>query len=227
MVTEKKIPTTRVSDVAWLMADEGACPHSVWFISRHGRSGRVMENGSGYIDGNPGRTSLVRETAARLEELGDDVFLAIRNGFEATGSWSGARITGRPDIIARHVDGRVTVYDFRPGDPSAADEMQVRLAMYLLPRSNHGLWRGTRPDGCVVYTDGTERHFRADEIDEEFVEKVAVVMRQIVSDEPARYMPSARECGRCVLTADDCSERIEGGSGVPGDDSPGSRHSIC
>ena len=51
-------------------------------------------------------------------------------------------------------------------------------------------------------------------------------MRQIVSDQPARYVPSAQECGRCVLTGEECSERIEAGSGPPGDDSPDGHHSI-
>ena len=215
MTTEKKIPTTRVSEVARLMAIEGACPHSVWFLSRHTKSRRVMEDGPGPMVTNPGRTSLVRSTAASLEELGNDVFPALRNAFQATGSRSGARIAGRPDIIARHADGSVTVYQVRSGDPSAADQMEIRLTMYLLPRSNHGLWRGTIPDGCVLYTDGTERRIGAGEIDDEFRERVAAVMRQIASDEPAKYVPSASECARCMLTSDDCSERIEGGRRPP------------
>ena len=41
-------------------------------------------------------------------------------------------------------------------------------------------------------------------------------MRQIASDEPARHVPSTGECARCVLTADDCSERIEAESHSPG-----------
>jgi hypothetical protein len=42
------------------------------------------------------------------------------------------------------------------------------------------------------------------------------MMRQIASDEPARHVPSTGECARCVLTADDCSERIEAESHSPG-----------
>ena len=213
MTTEKTIPTTRVIDLARLLVDDSACPHSVWFTSRHSISGRNGGDGPGPIDGNADVRSLARDTAARLEERGDSVFPEIRNGFEATGSLSGARVSGRPDIIARGPDGSVTVYDVRSGEPRPADEMQVRLAMYLLPRSNLGLWRGSRPDGCVLYTDGTERRIEADELDAEFRERVAAVMRQIASDEPAGYVPSTGECGRCVLTGDECRKRVEAGNG--------------
>ena len=133
---------------------------------------------------------MIRETAARLEQRGDDVYLELRNGFEATGSRSGARIVGRPDIIVRHTDGSVTVYDVRSGELGATDEALVKLYMYLLPRSNHGLWRRARPDGCVLYDDGTERRIAAAEIDDEFRERVTEVMRQIAADQPARHVPS-------------------------------------
>ena len=169
---------------------------------------RSVVHGRDPSDGSDGHSSVVRETAGRLERRGEDVFLEFRNGFEATGSVSGARIAGRPDIIARHADGSVTVYDVRMGEPRAEDEVRVKLCMYLLPRSNQGRWRRSRMDGCVLYADGTERRIGANDIDDKFKEMVADVMRQIASDGPARYVPSVRECGRCVLTGDDCSERI-------------------
>ena len=201
--------STHVSDLAKLLSGDNSCLFSVWFRSWH-RDYETTRNGSDQTDWNALRSSLVRETAARLEQRGGDVYPAIRNGFEATGSRSGARIfSGRPDIIVRHADGSVTVYDVRSGEPGVADEVLMKLYMYLLPRSNHGLWRGARPDGCVLYEDGTERRIAADEIDDEFRKSIAGVMRQIASDEPGRHVPSTSECGRCVLTADDCSERIE------------------
>lgn len=227
MTTEKKTPSTRVSDVARLMAYDRSCVHRTWFLSRYSSSIRANENGHDPIDRDPRHTSLIRKTAARLEENGDEVYPALRNAFEARGSMSGARVTGRPDLIARGSDGTVTVYDFMDGEPSEANELQVRLYMYLLPRSNHGRWRGSRPVGCVLYADGTERRVEADEVDEEFVERVADVMRQIASDEPARYVPSAEECGRCLLTSSECSMRIEAGPELPDSAGLGSTPGIC
>ena len=208
MTGDRITPSTHVDDIARLLTDEGSCPHSVWSGSRYGGPGRAVVRVRDPSDGSDGHSSVVRETAGRLEKRGDDVFPAFRNGFEATGSVSGARIVGRPDIIARHADGRVTVYDLGTGEPGDEDEVRVKLCMYLLPRSNQGRWRGSRMDGCVLYADGTERRIGADEVDDRFKGMVADVMRQIGSDGPARYAPSVRECGRCVLTGDECSERI-------------------
>ena len=177
-ITRRKVRTsTHVSSLAKLLAGDSSCLFSVWFRSWH-RDYETTGDGSEQADWNVRRSSLVRETAACLEQRGDDVYLELRNGFEATGSRSGARVVGRPDIIARQPDGSVTVYDVMGGEPVAADEALMKLYMYLLPRSNHGLWRGARPDGCVLYDDGTERRIAAAEIDDEFRERVAEVMRQ-------------------------------------------------
>ena len=224
IATEKKIPSTRIGDVARLMADDTACPHSTWFTSRYRGSLRKNEDGHRSIETNPKRTSMIRKVAATLEARGEDVYPALRNGFEARGSRSGARVTGRPDIIARDADGGVTVYDVRDGGPNSTDETRVKLCMYLLPRSNHGRWRRSKPHGCVTYSDGTERRIAADEIDEEFTERVTAVMREIASDEPARYTPSAGECGQCALSRDDCSERVESDAT---DDRPDRRLDSC
>ena len=209
--------STHISSLARLLAGDNSCLFSVWFRSWR-RDYETIGDGSEQVDWNAHRSSLIRETAARLEQRGDDVYLELRNGFEATGSRSGARISGRPDIIARQPDGSVTVYDVRSGEHGAADEALVKLHMYLMPRSNHGLWRRSRPEGCVLYDDGTERRIAAAEIDDEFRKRFAGVMRQIAAEEPARHVPGTSECGRCVLTAYDCSERVDVESGSPGGD---------
>ena len=213
MSIETKTPSTRVSDVGRLMGDETSCTHSIWYQSRYSSSLGTNENGHGSIDRDPRRTSLIRKTAADLEERGHKVHPSLRNHFESRGSRSGARVSGRPDLIARDPDGTVTVYDVRDGEPNDGDDLQIRLYMYLLPRSNQGRWRGSSPFGCIVYPDGTERRIEAAEIDEEFSERLAGVMRQVASDDPAGHMPSADECGRCPLTSAHCSERIESGPG--------------
>ena len=160
MTIRKKRPSTHASGLAKLLAADNSCLFPVWFRSWH-RDYETTGDGSDQADWNVRRSLVVRETAARLEQRGDDVYLELRNGFEATGSRSGGRIVGRPDIIVRHTDGSVTVYDVRSGELGATDEVLGKLYMYLLPRSNHGLWRRARPDGCVLYDDGTERRNRS------------------------------------------------------------------
>ena len=209
MTTQRRTPSIRVDDVAGLMANSDTCPHRVWHAGRHSSSLRTGQQ----IEAEPAQASVVRRLAADLEGPGIEVYPSLRNGFEATGSRSGARFKGRPDIITRNQGGEVTVYDVRDREPTAVDILRVKLAMYLLPRSNHGRWRRSVPSGCVLRADGSERRIEAGEIDGEFVERVAGVMRQLASPEPTVRVPGASECGRCVLTSSECAERIELGTG--------------
>ena len=83
----------------------------------------------------------------------------------ARGSRSGARVVGRPDLIAREPGGNVSVYDVRNGEPGDAAVVAVKLHVYLLPRANLGLWRRSRPAGCVLYPYGSQKRVEAEEID--------------------------------------------------------------
>ena len=112
-------------------------------------------------------------------------------------------------LVGAEILGRTSGRQFLKGRVFA----RVKLTMYLLPRSNHGRWRRSVPSGCVLRPDGTEHRIDADEIDGEFAERVAGVMRQLASPEPAVRVPGASECGRCVLTSSECAERIEPGTG--------------
>ena len=207
LTTQSNVSTTHVQDLARLMATDGMCPHRVWHTSRHPGPMRT----STATDADPAHASRVRKLAGDLEDEVAEVYPALRNAFEVSGSRSGARLKGRPDIIIRDSDGLVTVYDVQEHEPDPADELVVKLCMFLLPRSNNGRWRGSQPSGCVLYPDGSGKHIEADEIDAGFIESVAVAMRQLASDEPAPRVPSAAECGRCPLTAEECSDRVEMG----------------
>ena len=154
MTTEKKIPSTRVNEVARLMADDNSCSHSVWRESRHASTLRSRDSQPDPIDRNPRRISLIHKTAAELEERGQEVVHpSFCNHFEARGSLSGARETGRPDLIARDPDGAVTVYDVRDSQPGEADELPTKLYMYLLRRANMGRWRGSRPAAPLTHDE--------------------------------------------------------------------------
>ena len=66
-------------------------------------------------------------------------------------------------------------------------------------------------DGAVVYSDGADVRIGAGDITAEFREQVAAFMMRIVSHEPARAVPSAREFNWCELGKEYCPERIESG----------------
>ena len=103
------------------------------------------------------------------------------------------------------------MYDVKTGEPRTSDEIQVKLYVLLLPRSDHSQWRGVRMDGAVVYSDGTDVRVGAGDTTSEFREQVAAFMTRIVAAEPARAVPSARECNWCELSREYCPERIESG----------------
>ena len=204
MTTRSNMSTTHIRDLAGLMAARDSCPHRLWHALRQPSIRR-----GGPIDSDPGHASRVRQLASDLDSKVAEVYSSLRNAFEVSGSRSGARLKGRPDIITRSADGDVTVYQVADGEPTLANELAVMLAMYLLPRSNTGRWRGSQPSGCVIHPDGSEKRIEADAIDDAFAERVAVVMRQLVSDDLPPRVPSAGECGRCPLTSEECSERFE------------------
>ena len=74
MTAEKKIPGTRVTEVARLMADVNSCAHRVWFLSRYSGALGLNENGHDPIDRDPRRNQLTRKTFADLEERGHRVY---------------------------------------------------------------------------------------------------------------------------------------------------------
>lgn len=222
MTTRSNISTTHIRDLAELMAARDSCPHRLWHTLRQ----PAMMRG-GPVDADPAHASRVRQLAAELEGQIAEVYPALRNAFEVSGSRSGARLKGRPDIITRTAEGDVTVYEVSDGEPALADELVVKLAMYLLPRSNAGRWRGSLPSGCVLYPDGSEKRIEAGAVDDTFAERVAVVMRQLASDDPAPRVPSAAECGRCTLTTEECSDRVETGPDRVTEERPGELRDSC
>ena len=121
-------------------------------------------------------------------------------------------MAGKPDLLAVHPDGRTTVYDVKTGRELDSHQAQVKLYIYLLPRARETRWHGMSFDGCVVYSDGVQRQIPNSAIDDEFRNAVRNLMRRVVSDAPARRVPSSQECRFCILSATDCPERIDSGA---------------
>ena len=61
----------------------------------------------------------------------------------------------------------------------------------------------------MVYPDGREVSIPSDSVDEAFKARVADFIRKMVSDTPARRVPSLSECAWRHLTTADCSDRME------------------
>ena len=76
---------------------------------------------------------LDQQLAAELEEQGCQVFIDRQNDFRVEISRSGMVISGTPDVIAVHPDGRALIYDVKTGHPQASYTAQEQLYMCLLP----------------------------------------------------------------------------------------------
>ena len=211
MATRRDTPRTQITGLSKLMAGDNACLFRPWFKSWHHSYKRLSGGGEGLATWQARHSLAVHELADRLEREGCEVFIEDQNWFDTRSSASGSILTGKPDVIALHPDGSATVYDVKTGQPRPSDEIQVKLYVLLLPRSDHSRWKGVSMDGAVVYSNGTDVRVGAGDITAEFREQVAAFMTRIVAHGPARAVPSARECNWCELSREYCPERIESG----------------
>ena len=148
---------TQITGLSKLMAGDNSCLFRPWFKSWHHSYKRLSGGGEGLATWQARHSLAVHELADRLEREGCQVFIEDQNWFDTRSSASGSILTGKPDVIALHPDCTATVYDVKTGGPRLSDEIQVKLYVMLLPRSEHSRWPGVSMDGAVVCSDGDRR----------------------------------------------------------------------
>ena len=195
--------------IARYLVGEKSCQWAAWFKTNNQGFDRVPSTFDS-ARWNMEHTDLLNELADRLEARGCRLYIERQNEFKTESPNSGLVIHGRPDIIAVDPEGRTTIYDVKTGQESDSHVAQVQIYMYLVPKAKGGRWRGTTFDGGLVYKDGTEKAIPASSVNGAFVNRVAEFMRRMMSDTPARRVPSAPECGWCDIGSADCPERVEG-----------------
>lgn len=201
-------PYIHVTWVAKALVGDRSCLWATWFKANHEHYARVP-SGFDSARWNMEHTDLMNELISELEGRGCEVFIEKQNDFKVVSSRSGTLIHGVPDIIAVHPDGGATIYDAKTGQPSASHVAQVQLYMYLVPRAQNGRWRGTTFEGALVYPGGHEVTVPAESVNEAFIGRVTKFVQSMVSDKPARRVPSLAECRWCDLTRGDCPDRME------------------
>ena len=201
MTRTRSSPYLHVTWIAKYLVGEKNCLWAAWFKSNH----------QGYAKArwNMQHTDLLNELIAELEEQGCEIFIERQNEFRVLSARSGTVISGRPDIIAVHLDGNAKIYDVKTGRLLDSHVAQVQLYMYLIPRAQLTRWRGVKFEGALAYPDGSEIAVPADSVDEAFIERVAKFIRTVTSNLPARRVPSVSECNWCDLTIEDCSDKME------------------
>lgn len=202
--------------VTWLsrlLVGDASCEWASWYKAHYSGYSRASRDFS-LSTWKMHHTRLLNDVRDRLEAEGHTVTTERANWFKLQGG-SGAMVAGQADLVAVSSDGQVTVYDVKTGAQRDSDVAQVMIYMYALPLVAASPWAGKSSDGRVVYRDGTEIHIPSTAIDDDFRDGLHDLIRRVVSDEPARRVPSPPECNWCDLTDLDCPERIV--SDLPGD----------
>ena len=208
MTNRRSTPYMYVTWIARPLVGEKSCLWATWLKTNY-QNFQKLPSTFNSARWNMEHTQLLNELADRLQARGCKLFIERQNAFRAVSSNSGMVIQGRPDIISVDPEGRATIYDVKTGQESDSHIVQVQLYMYLLPRAQNSRWCDTTFDGGLVYADGKEKLIPAASVDEAFVARVGEFMHKMMSDTPARRVPSAPECGWCDIGPGDCSERIE------------------
>ena len=117
-----------------------------------------------------------------------------------------ATLGGKPDLIALSGDKGV-IFDVKTGQPSASDHVQVMTYMYAVPRAL-GQYRNMAFDGVVAYRD-YEVTIPASAVNEQFINRLATLIRKISRAQPLEKTPSAMECGFCQISKEECPERVD------------------
>ena len=208
MTRQRSNPYLHVTWIAKHLVGDKSCLWATWFKTNY-RDYRRAPSDFDSARWNMEHTDLLNEQAEGIEARGCRIFVERQNDFRTESPRSGTTIHGRPDIIAVHPGGETTIYDVKTGHESASHIAQVQLYMYLIPRAQGGRWKGTTFKGALVYPGGREISVPSDSVDEAFMARVADFILKMVSDTPARRVPSLSECAWCDLTTADCPDRME------------------
>ena len=188
MTTPKEHPYIRATWLARLLAGEAHCEWAGWFRAHHQgwtKPPSDFDSTRWMLD----HTALVNGARESREALGYEVFTENQNSFRLRGAT--ATLAGKPDLIA--VKGNdLVVIDAKTGRSSPHHAVQVMIYQYAVPRALEQ-YRGIEFRGHVIYPDANVQ-IPVSGIDRKFVDRLGELIRRLADEEPARKVPSPREC---------------------------------
>ena len=201
--------------VTWLtrlLVGEISCEWSSWFRAQHESwSWDKVRSSFDQVGWQLAHTAAINETRRQWEEMGFSVKTENQNSFALIGKV--AALGGKPDLIGLRGD-TATIIDVKTGKPSPSHAVQVMVYMYAVPKAIDE-YRGLSFDGMIAYADH-QVHIPASAVDEAFIKNLSRIVLRLSSAEPARRVPSARECGFCDISSADCPERAAEGDVAEG-----------
>jgi hypothetical protein len=185
------------------MAGEQACLWSAWFKAHHQDFTKV-DHDFDFARWNVEHTRLLTTTRIELARKQLRLRVEEQNAFQYHHS-SGAILAGKPDLVAMD-DDTVTVCDCKTGRPKASDQIQVQIAMHVLPLCFPELASST-VHGRVIYSDWS-KSISPVTVNARFGENLDFFLMLLASDEPPMKAPSSGECRFCDITLGDCADRV-------------------
>ncbi len=194
--------------VTWLtklLTGENSCEWAAWFKGNYrGESWRKVPSTFDLTGWLLDHAARVEEVRRLWEDRGYTVFTEEQNSFYLRGR--SAMLGGKPDLIAKKGESG-TIIDVKSGQPRPSDTVQVMLYLYAIPKVFQQ-FNGVTFDGKLSYADH-EVGVPASAADETFTENLVQLIARLSSlSDPARKVPSSRECGFCNITSEDCPERM-------------------
>ena len=184
-----------------LLTGENSCAWATWFKT-HYQDWAKPPSDFDLAQWLLSHTALVNERIRNLSVGGHDVEAQKR--FELRGRT--ATLAGKPGIIA-HREGEAVIVGAKTGHESPSHAVQVMIYLYAVPRALEW-YRNAKLRGQVTYRDHTTR-IPADAVYDAFIKNTGALIRRLSADEPARRVPSRRECRFCDISAAECSARVE------------------
>jgi CRISPR/Cas system-associated exonuclease Cas4 (RecB family) len=202
--TQREAPYIWVTWLTSLLAGSSYCQWAAWFQANY----TFEKPESDFSEWRIRHGRLLNRRVQALESEGYEVYIEDENKFTITGQDKTTKVAGKADIVAIK-DDRIIVEDCKTGQKRDADLMQILAYMLLLPAPGGAPHcRGKKLEGRLVYGEEIiDVPFLM--LDEEFQIAFREIVRAVSRSEPARKVPSKKECQYCKISNDYCLERIE------------------
>ena len=200
----REAPFIWVTLITPLLAGSNNCQWAAWFQANYSFEKPAPDLNEWKI--NHGR--LLDSRVEELEAEGHKVYIEGENQFTIRGQDKRTKVTGKADIVAV-MDGSITVEDCKTGKKRDSDLMQVLTYMLLLPAPGGAPHcKGKKLEGRLVYSTEVI-DIPSSMLDGDFKSSFKEITRVVSASEPARKVPSLRECRFCKVPSAYCSERVE------------------
>jgi hypothetical protein len=150
--------------------------------------------------------ALVDALQFELETKGYTVQCGDENWFRLDGPTT--TFAGKPDLIAISPDGSSgTIYEVKGGGQRDYYHYQAMMYMWATPIA-WKKWRHIKFEGVVLYDDHPEP-VSSDRVDQDFIDRMAALIKRAAAPIPAVKKPSYQECRFCKLSKEQCPEKVE------------------